>query len=114
MNRIKKVKEMMVNAKARIQMLATSIALALVCQPVPVLASKGDPGTVVKAAIDVVVNIFPFIGAFFVVSGVFKLIMAYRNDQPEAQSGAAKDIVIGAVFIVFKVFAWDQISPVIF
>ncbi len=73
-----------------------------------------DPGAVVKAAIGVVVDMFPFVGAFFVVAGVFKLIMAYRNDQPEAQAGAAKDIVIGAVFIVFKVFVWGAIEPVIF
>lgn len=79
-----------------------------------VCAAPSDPGAVVKAAIGVVVDMFPFVGAFFVVAGIFKLIMAYRNDQPEAQAGAAKDIVIGAVFIVFKVFVWSAIEPVIF
>lgn len=79
-----------------------------------VCAAPSDPSAVVSAAIDVVVKMFPFVGSFFVVAGVFKLIMAYRNDQPEAQAGAAKDIVIGAVFIAFGTFVWNAIKPVIF
>lgn len=95
---------------------AAALAAAAACAgvPLPGLAAGSDPATVVKAVIDVVVKIFPYVGAFFVVSGVFKLILAYRNDQPEAQAGAAKDVVIGAVFIVFAVFVWEPISAVVF
>ena len=106
------LRKRLLNAKQRAEMFVSGVTLALVTSPMMVSAS--DPGTVVKAACDVVVKMFPFIGAFFVVAGVFKLILAYRNDQPEAQAGAAKDIVIGAVFIVFKTFVWDAISGVIF
>jgi len=80
----------------------------------PVLSYAEGPEALVKKVIEVVVKMFPFIGAFFVVSGVFKLILAYRNDQPEAQAGAAKDIVIGAVFIVFATFIWEPISGALF
>lgn len=73
----------------------------------------GDAASRVTQIAEVVVDIFPLIGIFFVLSGVFKLIMAYRNDQPEAQSAAAKDIVIGVVFIVFKVFAWPAVKGAI-
>lgn len=69
-------------------------------------ASKGEATNLIFDIVDNVVGIFPFIGIFFVVAGGFKLIMAYRNDQPEAQAGAAKDIVIGVVFIAFRVLFW--------
>ena len=75
---------------------------------------KSEITSLVKSIIDVIVQIFPFVGAFFIVSGVFKLIQAYRTDQPENQASAAKDIVIGAVFVVFKAFVWDQISKGVF
>lgn len=99
--------------KAKIMATTAMLSTAVVNNGM-VSAAGGDPSSVVKAAIDVVVKMFPYVGAFFVVAGVFKLIMAYRNDQPEAQAGAAKDIVIGAVFIVFKVFVWTAIEPTIF
>lgn len=112
------------NLGVKAQYLATSLALAMATTKVPVFASgnttnigKGmgdDPGELVKGAIEVVVKMFPYVGAFFIVSGLFKLFLAYRNDQPEAQAGAAKDIVIGAVFVVFAVFAWDPLSKLIF
>jgi hypothetical protein len=60
---------------------------------------------IVSAAVDLVLGIFPFIGVFFILAGAVKLVMAYRQDNPEAQSGAAKDLVIGAAFIVFKLLS---------
>lgn len=112
------------NLGVKVQYLATSLALAMATTKVPVFASgnetsigKGlgdDPSTLVKEVINIVVKMFPYVGAFFIVAGLFKLFLAYRNDQPEAQAGAAKDIVIGAVFVVFAVFAWDPISNLLF
>lgn len=72
--------------------------------------TKDSAGSMVTNIAEVVVDIFPLIGIFFVISGVFKLVMAYRNDQPEAQTAAAKDIVIGVVFILFKVFIWEAVK----
>lgn len=105
------------------QYLATSLALAMATAKVPVFAGNGssigsgagdDPSAIVKEAINIVVKMFPYVGGFFIVAGLFKLFLAYRNDQPEAQAGAAKDIVVGAVFVVFAVFAWDPISNLLF
>lgn len=73
-----------------------------------------NAGGIVYDIADVVVGIFPFIGVFFVLAGVFKLVMAYRSDNPEGQSGAAKDIVIGIVFIAFRAFIWDAVAGAIF
>lgn len=80
-------------------------------------AFSGDRSTgdsIVKTAIDAIVGLFPWVGAFFVVSGAFKLVMAYRGENPEAQTGAAKDIVIGAVLIIFKAFIWESLAAIIF
>lgn len=105
-----KVKEKFTNTLLRMRTAWTAITIGLVTAPASVSASGGSPSDLVLAAIEVVVKMFPFVGAFFVVAGVFKLILAYRNDQPEAQAGAAKDIVIGAVFIVFKAFVWEELK----
>lgn len=77
----------------------------------PKLSDKDN--NIVKTAIDQIIKLFPLVGAFFVVAGFFKLIMAYRSDNPEGQTGAAKDIVIGAVFIAFTIF-WTPLSNIIF
>lgn len=91
-------------AKAKLGILA---AAAMTATPTMVhAATKAEAENLIFDIVDKVVDIFPFIGVFFVVAGGFKLIMAYRNDQPEAQSSAAKDIVIGVVFIAFKVLFW--------
>lgn len=102
-------------AKAKLGILA---ATAMTATPTIVHAgaTKGQATKLIFTIVDKVVGIFPFIGIFFVVAGGFKLIMAYRNDQPEAQAGAAKDIVIGVVFIAFRVLFWtfsDQIEAML-
>lgn len=61
---------------------------------------------------DVVQPIIIGIGAFLAASGIIKMVLAYRNDQPEAQSAAAKDIVIGLAF-VFCGFIFTAISGAI-
>ena len=62
-----------------------------------------------KGILDPIVGLFPAIGGFFLASGGLKLILAYRNDQPEAQTGAAKDIVIGIALILFKTLLWTNV-----
>ena len=113
-NYFKNVASRAKSTMTKIDIAAMSAATALACtMPVNVYAG-GDPSTIVKAACDVVVKMFPYIGSFFILAGVFKLILAYRNDQPEAQASAAKDIVIGAVFVVFATFVWPSFSGIIF
>lgn len=74
----------------------------------------GAGGSIVEEAIKAVMKVFPWVGAFFIASGVFKLIMAYRGENPEAQTAAAKDIAIGAALCVFGIFIWPPIGAKIF
>lgn len=108
----------MMNEKLKAIRTRVSIAAFLLMNlPMAVHATGGsgggDPSAAVKAIIDVVVKIFPYIGSFFIVVGIVKLIQAFRTDQPDAQAGAAKDIVIGAVFLVFATFIWEPIRDVV-
>ena len=113
-NYLKTATSSMKSAMTKIDITAMSAAAALACtMPVNVYAGEG-PSAIVEAACGVVVKMFPYIGSFFILAGVFKLILAYRNDQPEAQASAAKDIVIGAVFVVFATFVWPSFSGIIF
>ena len=73
--------------KSRLTLALGGIATGMIANPMITYAS--DIKTIIGAIADVVVKIFPFVGIFFVLAGIFKLIMAYRNDQPEAQAGAA-------------------------
>lgn len=94
--------------------LAAGTAVAMACPTGNVMAKGADANSIVKDIASLVVDVFPLIGVFFVIAGAFKLFMAYRNNNPEDQTAAAKDIVIGAVFIVFRAFAWPTLSNAIF
>lgn len=103
------------SVKKKASLAAFTTGVALEATGIPVFAAGGSAdanGSVLEIA-DMLINIFPLIGVFFVIAGAFKLFMAYRGNNPEDQSGAAKDIVIGAVFIAFRVFAWPAIKSVI-
>ena len=71
-------------------------------------------GEIVETIIDsILLKLFPLVGVFFILSGVFKLIMAYRSENPEGQSAAAKDIAIGAALCVIALL-WLPIGNLIF
>lgn len=71
-------------------------------------------GEIVKTIIDnILLKLFPLVGVFFILSGIFKLILAYRSDNPEGQTAAAKDIAIGAALCVIALL-WLPIGNLIF
>lgn len=86
--------------------IAQALAFAVAMLPAVASATNAQATNLVFMIVDKVVSIFPLVGIFFIAAGFFKLIMAYREDNPQGQSSAAKDIVIGAVFIVFRVGFW--------
>lgn len=107
-------------ARTRMKMvgLTTTVMIAM-----PQMAMAGDPPpknpfnnesaeSAVQDILGKVIDVFPLVGIFFIAAGGFKLIMAYRSDQPEGQSAAAKDIAIGAVFIAFRAMIWPAITNI--
>ena len=111
----KDVGHKLLNKAKAVMLMLTSAWLYLCTTGTQVMAAgePSDPSNIVTTTIGTIVKIFPYVGGFFVVAGVFKLVMAYRNNNHEDQSSAAKDIVIGAVFIAFKLFIWNSIKAVI-
>lgn len=114
-NLITKVKNNLMYAKTRTELAVAGVAASMMTNGVYASGAGGQAkaSSTVSGIVEIVVDIFPWIGIFFVIAGALKLFLAYRNDQPEAQTGAAKDIVIGVVLIVFRAFAWEPISKLL-
>lgn len=113
-NGLMKVGGKIVNAKNKVVASVLSAQLALGATQTNVFAAvdsgNSTADNLVMNIADLVVGIFPLIGVFLILVGGFKIFMAYRNNQPEEQTSAAKDIVIGAVLIVFRAFVWTAIK----
>lgn len=108
--------------KNEAKLMACGLALQVATNPVVAYAddtvATTDAGkngkNIVMDSIDILMNFIPWVGAFFIVFGGIKLLMAYRNDQdPNAISAAAKDLVIGAAFIVFSTAVWGVLKKYI-
>lgn len=69
--------------------------------------TNNDAKNIIISIIDQVITLFPAVGVVIALVGGFKLFMAFRNDQPDAYSGAVKDIVIGALLIGFERLMWN-------
>ena len=96
------------SAKSKIAGLTTVVTLGF---PQMVYAATSDPKAIVGVIADLLIDILALVGVFFVISGAFKLFQAYRSDNPEGQSAGAKDVVIGAVIVSFRLFVWAAIKP---
>lgn len=100
--------------------ITAGISTAIMMSPVTALAA-GDPsltqetGTtdgaaqasgMIKEVIKFVGGAFGIVGALFAFMGVWKVIQAFRNDNnPEAISSGAKDIVVGGLMIALGLVA---------
>ncbi len=69
--------------------------------------AASEATNIVKNIIDAIMTMFPVIGVVLMLVGGFKLFMAFRNNQPDSYSDAAKDIVIGGILIGFKALIWS-------
>lgn len=76
-------------------------------------ASATSAESVMSGVVDIIVDIFPLFGTVFILLGVFTLFMAIKTDQPKKKNTGIKDIAIGAIMIVFKVFVWERIKGIL-
>ena len=74
---------------------------------------KDQSKNIVTDVLGTIVGLFPLIGIFLIVAGAVRLLLAYRNNQPDEFSGAGKDIIIGAAFIAFKLLFWNNLQKYI-
>lgn len=107
-------KEKLTASAQRMAAPSTAVALAIAsAMRFAPSAAGGDPMGVVKSIADILVDLFPPIGIILVLFGGFKIVMAVRNDQPEAIKTAVMDVVVGVVLVVFKTFLWEPISALL-
>lgn len=110
-----KIKSVGTNAKNRVAIAITMASFAVMTSPAYAVTVNSQEATnKAEDLADVLTYIFPLMGAFFALSGVIKWVMAFRSEQPEQQASAVKEIIIGVVCIVFRVFLWAPIKTVIF
>lgn len=60
--------------------------------------------TLFGGIIDVIIQIAFYIGAILVVGGVFSLVLAYKDENADAQAKAIRVLVIGGVLLSFRLF----------
>lgn len=115
---MKKIANFLSNSKAKVSAFATSAALttslAMNQAMAAVSVDTSSANNKAKELADILTYIFPLMGAFFVLSGAVKWVMAFRSEQPEQQAAAVKELIIGVVCIVFRAFLWSPISSVVF
>lgn len=90
----------------------TAAMAAIATMPFTTYAGN-EATTKVIGLLDVIIDIFPAIGIGLALIGAFKLFMAFRNDQPDAYSGAIKDVAIGVVLIAFKTLIWGTLKTMV-
>lgn len=104
------VKKMISTANVKLQGLVLAFGTLAISSPVVMAAGGSSAENIAKVALDAIVNLLPLIGLFIVLVGAYKLISGFRNDNnPEAISAGAKDLVIGAALVAFRIFIWDAI-----
>lgn len=92
--------------------LGTAVTIAMATMPFTTYAAN-QAVTKVMQLLEVIIDVFPAIGIGIALIGAFKLFMAFRNDQPDAYSGAIKDVVIGVVLIAFKLLIWPALTAMV-
>lgn len=114
---MKKIANFLSNSKAKVGAFAASTALTASLAMNQAMAYTMQTATATNKArslADILTYIFPLMGAFFVLSGAVKWVMAFRSEQPEQQAAAVKELIIGLVCIVFRAFLWNPIASVVF
>ena len=118
-NGLNKVKDAGIKARALVCSGILAIQTGLMNA---VILNAGDPGEVenskatdiLQTIAGVIVNAIALMGGIFVLIGAYKIIMAFKDNQPEQQATGIREVVIGAILISFRLFVWNSIKGVIF
>ena len=111
--KIEKTKNALNTMQAKASMLAFAGSTAVTNAMNELVPQAGSIKGAALSIADALINVFPAIGIFLVLFGGFKLLMALRNDQPEAVKGAATDLAIGVALLIFKTLLWEPLKAAI-
>lgn len=63
-----------------------------------------DLDTLFGGVVDMIIKIAFYVGAVLAVGGIFSLLLAYKDENADAQAKAVRIIVIGGVLVGLQVF----------
>ncbi len=63
-----------------------------------------DMDTLFGGIVDIIIKMASYIGMILVIGGIFQLILAYKDDNADAQSKAIRYIVVGASLMGLRLF----------
>ncbi|MCI9545800.1 MAG: DUF2460 domain-containing protein [Lachnospiraceae bacterium] len=65
----------------------------------PTFATATDPDALVKSIITIVLKMARYIGMVLVVTGVFQLVMAYKDDNADSKTRGIQLAICGVILI---------------
>ena len=63
-----------------------------------------DMDTLFGGIVDIIIKMASYVGMILVIGGIFQLILAYKDDNADAQSKAIRYIVVGASLMGLRLF----------
>lgn len=94
-----KVKKFFVTACATV---STASLMSVPVSAATTIKTNVDTKTVVGGILDVVFQVAMYMGFIIAAAGIFTFIMAFKDDNAEAQSRGARLAVVGAILIGLK------------
>lgn len=82
--------------------LMTSAMLAAPTLCSTTIKSNIDMDTLFGNMANIIIKIAFYVGAIVAISGIFQLVLAYKDDNSDSQTRAVRLIVVGAVLIGFR------------
>lgn len=63
-----------------------------------------DMDTLFGGIVDIIIKMSSYVGMILVIGGIFQLILAYKDDNADAQSKSIRHIVVGASLMGLRIF----------
>ena len=82
--------------------LMTSAMMAVPTLCSTTIKSNIDMDTLFGNMANIIIKIAFYVGAIVAISGIFQLVLAYKDDNSDSQTRAVRLIVVGAVLIGFR------------
>lgn len=95
--------------KAVAPMLAVGAAVGLI----PTVSADLTAGDAIKKVVNIVLDIFRYIGIILTLWGIGSLVMAFKNEDADSKSRAIMSLVVGIALITLKTLFGSLIDDLI-
>ena len=105
------------DTKAKIRGVGLALATLPFSAPMQALADGyGDTASMAGGIVKIlgyILTMLAILGVVFMVMGLTGYIMAQREQNPEGQGTAAKNLAVGATLVIFRMALWPSISTIL-